>query len=120
MLQRCLDQHDGFCDGHLLMAEICLHMKAPKMAESSLEKALSHSFDVCLYVCQCVTMNLIVYYYPKLGWVVSHLYCNTGIVNGNNSPIIEITVTQYYHNCHNDEIDDKDNGCYTGPRKPAV
>lgn len=46
VLQRCLDQHDGFCDGHLLMTEICLHMKAPKMAESSLEKALSHSFDV--------------------------------------------------------------------------
>ena len=47
ILQKCLDQHDGFCDGHLLMAEISLYMKAPKMAEASLEKALSHSFEVC-------------------------------------------------------------------------
>ena len=39
------------------MAEICLHMKAPKMAESSLEKALSHSFDVRLHVCQFVIIE---------------------------------------------------------------
>jgi len=36
VLQRCLDQHDGFYHGYLLIAEIFLHMKAPKMAKSYL------------------------------------------------------------------------------------
>lgn len=58
VLQKCLDQHEGFCDGHLLMAEISLHTKAPKMAESSLEKALSHSFEVHLCICLYHTLSV--------------------------------------------------------------
>ncbi|XP_054157238.1 tetratricopeptide repeat protein 21B-like [Oppia nitens] len=46
LLQKCLDQNTAFSDGHLLMAQILLHLGNIQTSSKSLEMALSHNFQI--------------------------------------------------------------------------